>query len=160
MKPSRGCSVITRHACTQPWAMSAPSSLNSSGIERRKQSQADQAATTNTGYGKAGKQSALSNFPTATTTTNYNQYGIRILRARSLWQSPRDQTFHQFLDGLVVKTLTREWFEQQLHLPVKNQNVILRWRAAMLELLRRPGDASDEISTGHTLTGPTKAYLC
>src|SRR5258708_4912785 len=83
MKPSRGCSVITRHACTQPWAMSAPSSLNSSGIERRKQSQADQAATANTGYGKAGKQSALSNFPTATTITNYNQYGIRILRARS-----------------------------------------------------------------------------
>src|SRR6266481_6659135 len=83
MKPSRGCSGITRHACTQPWATSAPSSLNSSGIEQRKQSQADQAATANTGYGKAGKQIALSNFPTATTTTNYNQYGIRILRARS-----------------------------------------------------------------------------
>src|ERR1700730_14208902 len=83
MKSSRGCSGITRHACTQPWATSAPSSLNSSGIEQRKQSQADQAATANTGYGKAGKQSALSNFPTATTTTNYNQYGIRILRARS-----------------------------------------------------------------------------
>ena len=32
----------------------------------------DQAAKTKTGYGKAGKQSALSNFPTATTTTNYN----------------------------------------------------------------------------------------
>jgi hypothetical protein len=77
-----------------------------------------------------------------------------------LWQSPQDQTFHQFLDGLVVKTLTREWFEQQLLLPVKNQNVIVRWRAAMLELLRRPGDANDNISTGHTLTGPTKAYLC
>jgi hypothetical protein len=77
-----------------------------------------------------------------------------------LWQSPQDQTFHQFLDGLVVKTLTREWFEQQLLLPVKNQNVIVRWRAAMLELLRRPGDANDDISTGHTLTGPTKAYLC
>jgi predicted acylesterase/phospholipase RssA len=46
--------------------------LNSSGIEQRKQSQADQPATANTGYGKAGKQSALSNFPTATTTTNYN----------------------------------------------------------------------------------------
>jgi hypothetical protein len=77
-----------------------------------------------------------------------------------LWQSPQDQTFHQFLDGLVVKTLTREWFEQQLLLPIKNQNVIVRWRAAMLELLRRPGDANDDISTGHTLTGPTKAYLC
>src|SRR4030088_1763600 len=83
MKPSRGCSGITRHACTQPWATSAPSSLNSSGIEQPKQSQADQAATANTSYGKAGKQSALSNFPTATTTTNYNHYGIRILRARS-----------------------------------------------------------------------------
>ncbi len=77
-----------------------------------------------------------------------------------LWQSPQDQTFHQFLDGLVVKTLRREWFEQQLLLPVKNQNVIVRWRAAMLELLRRPGDANDDISSGHTLTGPTKAYLC
>jgi len=76
------------------------------------------------------------------------------------WQSPQDQTFHQFLDDLVVKTLTREWFDQQLLLPVKNQNVIVRWRAAMLELLQRPGDANDDISTGHTLTGPTKAYLC
>ena len=77
-----------------------------------------------------------------------------------LWHSPQDQTFHQFLDGLVVKTLTREWFEQQLLLPVKNQNAIVKWRAAMLELLRRPGDANDDLSTGHTLTGPTKAYLC
>ena len=76
------------------------------------------------------------------------------------WQSPQDQTFHQFLDGLVVKTLTREWFEQQKLLPVKNQNVIVKWRAATLELLRRPGDANDNLSTGHTLTGPTKAYLC
>lgn len=77
-----------------------------------------------------------------------------------LWQSPQEQTFHQFLDRLVVKTLTREWFEEQLLLPVKIQSVIVRWRAAMLELLQRPGDANDDISTGHTLTGPTKAYLC
>jgi hypothetical protein len=41
------------------------------------------AATANTGYGKAGKQSALSNFPTATTTTNYNPVWDTILRARS-----------------------------------------------------------------------------
>jgi transposase InsO family protein len=44
MKYSRGCSGITRHACTQPWATSAPSSLNSNGIEQRRQSQPDQAA--------------------------------------------------------------------------------------------------------------------
>lgn len=30
----------------------------------------------------------------------------------------------------------------------------------MLELLRRPGDADDDVSTGHTLTGPAKAYQC
>jgi hypothetical protein len=77
-----------------------------------------------------------------------------------LWHSPQDQTFHQFLDGLVMKTLTRAWFEQQLLLPLKNQNAIVKWRSALLELVRRPGDANDDISTGHTLTGPTKAYLC
>jgi hypothetical protein len=77
-----------------------------------------------------------------------------------LWHSPQDQTFHQFLDGLVMKTLTRAWFEQQLLLPLKNQSAIVKWRSAMLELVRRPGDANDNISTGHTLTGPTKAYLC
>ena len=30
----------------------------------------------------------------------------------------------------------------------------------MLELLRRPGDADDDVGTGHTLTGPAKAYQC
>lgn len=30
----------------------------------------------------------------------------------------------------------------------------------MLELLRRPGDADDDVSTGYTLTGPAKAYQC
>ena len=30
----------------------------------------------------------------------------------------------------------------------------------MVELLRRPGDADDGVSTGHTLTGPAKAYQC
>jgi hypothetical protein len=47
--------------------------LNSSGIEQRKQSQIDRGGESKTGYGKAGKQTTLSNFPTATTTTNYNQ---------------------------------------------------------------------------------------
>jgi hypothetical protein len=77
-----------------------------------------------------------------------------------LWYSPQDQTFHQFLDGLVVKTLTREWFEEQLRLPLKNQNANVKWRTAMLDLLRRPGDADDGVSTGHILTGPAKAYQC
>jgi hypothetical protein len=77
-----------------------------------------------------------------------------------LWHSPQEQTFHQFLDGLVIKTLGKEWFQQQQSLPVKNQNAIVRWRAAMLSLLSKPGDADDAVSTGHTLTGPVKAYLC
>src|ERR1700681_2434903 len=72
MKPSRGCSGITRHACTQLWATSAPSSLNSSGIEQPKQSQADLAARAKHAMEKQESKSTLSNFPTATTTTNYN----------------------------------------------------------------------------------------
>lgn len=77
-----------------------------------------------------------------------------------VWHYPQHETFHQFLDALVVGTLGREWFEGQLLLPLKNQNAIVKWRAAMVELLRRPGDADDGVSTGHTLTGPAKAYQC
>ena len=77
-----------------------------------------------------------------------------------LWHYPQQETFHQFLDAIVVGTLGKEWFEQQLLLPLKNQSAIVKWRSAMLELLRRPGDADDGVSTGHTLTGPTKAYQC
>ncbi len=78
----------------------------------------------------------------------------------TLWHYPQHETFHQFLDALVVGTLGREWFEEQLRLPLKNQSAIVKWRTAMLELLRRPGDADDDVSTGHTLTGPAKAYQC
>jgi hypothetical protein len=77
-----------------------------------------------------------------------------------VWYYPQHETFHQFLDALVVATLGKEWFEMQLLLPLKNQNEIVKWRKAMVELLRRPGDADDNVSTGHTLTGPTKAYQC
>jgi hypothetical protein len=77
-----------------------------------------------------------------------------------LWHYPQQETFHQFLDALVFGTLGREWFEGQLQLPLKNQSAIVKWRTAMLELLRRPGDADDDVSTGHTLTGPVKAYQC
>jgi len=78
----------------------------------------------------------------------------------AVWHYPQEQTFHQFLDSIVVKTLGQDWFEQQLLLPNKNQNAIVRWRTAMHSLLRRPGDADDTVSTGHTLTGPAKAYQC
>ena len=78
----------------------------------------------------------------------------------TLWHYPQHETFHQFLDALVVGTLGRDWFEEQLRLPLRNQNAIVKWRTAMVELLRRPGDADDDVSTGHTLTGPAKAYQC
>jgi hypothetical protein len=78
----------------------------------------------------------------------------------TVWHYPQHETFHQFLDAIVVGTLGREWFEKQLLRPLKNQNAIVKWHTAMVELLRRPGDADDGVSTGHTLTGPTKAYQC
>jgi hypothetical protein len=77
-----------------------------------------------------------------------------------VWHYPQHETFHQFLDALVVGTLGKDWFEEQLLRPLKNQNAIVKWRTAMVELLRRPGDANDGVSTGHTLTGPAKAYQC
>ena len=60
----------------------------------------------------------------------------------------------------MVGTLEQEWFEEQLRLPLKKQNAIVKWRTATVELLRRPGNADDGVSTGHTLTGPAKAYQC
>ena len=77
-----------------------------------------------------------------------------------LWHYPQYETFHQFLDAHVVGTLGREWFEEEAKMPFKNQNAIVKWRAATMELLRRPGDANDGGGTGHTLTGPAKAYQC
>ena len=84
-------------------------------------------------------------------------------RFRVLWNklfhSPQKETFHEFLDGLVLTTLGKNWFDEQLARPVEKQNAIVRWRSALLSLLKKPGDASDALNTGHTLTGPVKAYL-
>ena len=84
MKPSRGCSGITRHAGTQPWATSAQSSLNSSGIEQRKQSQADQAAKAKQAMEKQESKIRFPTFPQPLRVRTITSYGIRILRARSL----------------------------------------------------------------------------
>jgi len=43
-----------------------------------------------------------------------------------VWYYPQHETFHQFLDALVVATLGKEWFEMQLLLPLKNQNEIVQ----------------------------------
>src|ERR1700738_2723688 len=73
MRPLRGCSGITRLACTQPWATSAPSSLNSSGIEQRKQAMEKQES-----------KIRFPTFPQPLRLRTITSYGIRILRARSL----------------------------------------------------------------------------
>src|ERR1700730_13356474 len=83
MKPSRGCSGITRHACTQLWATSAPSSLNSSGIEQPKQSQDDSAARAKQAMEKQESKVRFPTFPQPRRLRTITQYGIRILRARS-----------------------------------------------------------------------------
>src|ERR1700747_3932729 len=71
-KSSIGCSGITKRACTQPWATSARCGSNKTGIAAPLPLHTDGARPMKAGYGKAGKQKTLSNFPTATTTTNYN----------------------------------------------------------------------------------------
>src|SRR5271156_2315465 len=72
MKLSRGCSGITKHACNQPSATSARCSTNKTGFEAPQTLQTNGVTRMKAGYGKAGKQKTLSNFPTASTTTNYN----------------------------------------------------------------------------------------
>src|ERR1700738_5626296 len=89
MKPSRGCSGITRHACTQLWATSAPSSLNSSGIEQPKQSQADLAARAKQAMEKQESKVRFQTFPQPLRLRNITSYGIRNLRARSVYLSDR-----------------------------------------------------------------------
>src|SRR5580700_8691073 len=91
MKPSRGCSGITRHACTQLWATSAPSSLNSSGIEQPKQSQADSAARAKQAMEKQESKVRFPTFPQPRRLRTITQYGIRILRARSVLPGKRPQ---------------------------------------------------------------------
>jgi hypothetical protein len=56
--------------------------------------------------------------------------------------------------------LGKNWFDEQLARPVEKQNAIVRGRSALLCLLKKPGDANEALNTGHTLTGPVKAYLC
>src|ERR1700731_1821327 len=89
MKPSRGCSGITRHACTQLWATSAPSSLNSSGIEQPKQSQADSAARAKQAMEKQESKVRFPTFPQPRRLRTITQDGIRILGARSVQRNYR-----------------------------------------------------------------------
>lgn len=72
-----------------------------------------------------------------------------------VWYSPQEQTFHNFLDGLVVATFGLDWFEQQSQLAAEQQHVVERWRIALLELVDRPEDTAG----GHTFTGPVESYM-
>jgi hypothetical protein len=83
MKPSLGCSGINSHACTQLWATSAPSSLNNSGIEQPKQSQADLAERAKQAMAEQESKVRFPTFPQPRRLRTITQYGIRILRPRS-----------------------------------------------------------------------------
>src|ERR1017187_3289427 len=83
MKSSRGCSGITKHACTQPWATSAPSSLNSSGIEQRSQSQVTRRRKQKQAMEKQESKVRFPTFPQPLRLRTITTYEIRILRARS-----------------------------------------------------------------------------
>ena len=54
-----------------------------------------------------------------------------------LWHTHRTKRSTNSLMAWSLGLSAREWFEQQLLLPLKNQNVIVKWRTAMLELLRQ-----------------------
>jgi hypothetical protein len=72
-----------------------------------------------------------------------------------LWDAPQEQTFHNFLDALVVATFGHDWFEQQSQLAPDRQHVVAQWRSALLELVERPLNAAG----GHVFTGPVESYM-
>jgi len=86
----------------------------------------------------------------------FNGHRFRILWNRLHW-SPPQQTFHEFLDQLVLHTLNREWFKRQASLPPVEQHVVFRWRRALLRLLKTAATTPDG---GWVRTGPVEAYLC
>jgi len=81
-------------------------------------------------------------------------------RIRTIWNRlywfPQQQTFHEFLDYLVLQTLNREWFNRQQNLPAARQHVVCRWRRSLMELLQRPAMTDG----GWIMTGPVMAYFC
>src|SRR5450755_4416645 len=83
MKPLRGCSGITKHACTQPWAISAQSSSNNSGIEAQKRSQVNRFQNQKQAMEKQESKTRFPTFPQPRRLRTITTYGIRILRARS-----------------------------------------------------------------------------
>src|SRR5450631_3834091 len=85
MKPLRGCSGITKHACTQPWAISAQSSSNNCGIEAQKRSQVNRFQNQKQAMEKQESKTRFPIFPQPRRLRTITTYGIRILRARSKW---------------------------------------------------------------------------
>lgn len=73
-----------------------------------------------------------------------------------LWNAPQEESFHVFLDKLVEDTLGKDWFERQRSLAPDDQNVVVCWRAALLELVERPADSPRGV---HIFTGPVEAYM-
>jgi hypothetical protein len=80
---------------------------------------------------------------------------FRIIWNRLYWFPP-DQTFHQFLDYLLVHTLNGEWLRKQSSLTAAEQHVVVRWRTALLDLVRTAPTTPDG---GWVRTGPIQAYL-
>jgi hypothetical protein len=81
---------------------------------------------------------------------------FRIIWNRLFWFRP-EQTFHEFLDYLAVQTLNPEWFKRQGALPECEQHVVVRWRKALLSLVKRAPRTPDG---GWVQTGPVRAYMC
>jgi hypothetical protein len=73
-----------------------------------------------------------------------------------LYHFKPEQTFHEFLDYLVLETLGREWFKKQAEKPRSDQHVISQWRKALQDLVSTPSTTPDG---GWVRTGPVDAYL-
>lgn len=83
----------------------------------------------------------------------YDGKRLRILWNRLYWFPP-EQTFHEFLDYLVLHTLNREWFKRQGTLA--ERHIVYPRRESLSKLLATPPQADG----GRIMTGPVMAYFC
>lgn len=74
--------------------------------------------------------------------TEFKDHKIRAVRNK-IHIRPKEETFHDFQLNLLLWTLGKPWFDNEMAKPLEQRHIILRWRHERNELLQaniKPGD--------------------
>src|SRR5258708_10830689 len=89
-----------------------------------------------------------------------NSFVWKNRRWRSIWSTlyhgPLSETFHDFLIGSMMRTLSKDWINAQKALPIEQRHVVVRW----LEALKNLSTSSLKVAPGaYVASGPIQAAL-